>query len=226
MDELEAVGDPELRRALLFARSRPRPVTADELAAAESIHRNVARTRLERLVDAGLLAPGFERRTGRTGPGAGRPAKTYAVEPSLEPIEFPARRLEMLLALLVDAVPPGGRAKKLREVGDGFGLRLARSARVGSTASPGRALDAVCRALARLGYQATVEHVDEHSALIATPTCPVRPLVRAHADAAAIDRGMWAGMIRHALGGKATVHVECETAGCGGSGPCRISARF
>jgi hypothetical protein len=84
----------------------------------------------------------------------------------------------------------------------------------------------VCRALARLGYQASVERIDEHGAVIATATCPIRPLVRAHGDAVEIDRGMWAGMIRHALGGKSTVQVECETAGCVSSGPCRISARF
>ena len=226
MDELQAVGDPELRSALLFARSRPRPVTADELAAAQSIHRNVARTRLERLVEAGLLAPGFERRTGRTGPGAGRPAKTYAVEPSLEPIEFPARRLDGLLALLVDAVPGGLRATTLRDVGEEFGRRLAVAGRLGRSGTPARAVEAVCRALARLGYQAIVESVDEHGAVIATPTCPVRPLVRAHSDAAEIDRGMWAGLIQHALGGQSGVHVECGTAGCTNGGPCRISARF
>ncbi len=63
MDHLAAVGDPELREALLFARSHARPVTADELARAKGLHRNVARSRLERLVEAGLLAIGYERRT-------------------------------------------------------------------------------------------------------------------------------------------------------------------
>ena len=72
MDTLEAAGDPELRAALLFARGQERPVTADDLAAAHDVHRNVARSRLERLVEAGLLAPGYERRSGRTGPGAGQ----------------------------------------------------------------------------------------------------------------------------------------------------------
>ena len=103
MDELEAVGDPELREALLFARGSSAPVTADELAAEQGVHRNVARARLERLVEAGLLAPGYERRTGRSGPGAGRPAKTYAVLPSLDDIEFPSRRYGALLGLLIEA---------------------------------------------------------------------------------------------------------------------------
>src|SRR6478752_5103431 len=105
MDELEAVGDPELRAALLYARRQARPVTADELAAASEVHRNVARSRLERLVEAGLLEPGYERRTGRSGPGAGRPAKTYAVVPEMEAIQFTDRRYERLFARVVEALP-------------------------------------------------------------------------------------------------------------------------
>src|SRR5665213_3174106 len=113
MDELEAVGDPDLRETLLWARAEARPVDADQLAAAHEIHRNVARSRLERLAAAGLLTAGFERRTGRSGPGAGRPAKVYAVSPELDAIEFPARRYESLLGLLVAGLPIEGRADKL-----------------------------------------------------------------------------------------------------------------
>ena len=81
MHRLDAIGDRELREILLFARAQPLPVTADEVAAARRIHRNVARGRLERLAEAGFLVRSFERRTGRRGPGAGRPAKTYRVFP-------------------------------------------------------------------------------------------------------------------------------------------------
>src|SRR5262245_20685044 len=115
MDHLAAVGDPELREALLFARSHARPVTADDLAQARGIHRNVARSRLERLVEAGLLAVAYERRTGRSGPGAGRPAKTYSVVPQLESIEFPADPSESLAGLLVDALVAHGGEEPLRD---------------------------------------------------------------------------------------------------------------
>src|SRR5213082_1940076 len=96
MHRLDSVGDRELRETLLFARAQPQPVTADQLAAAQEVHRNVARGRLERLAEAGLLIASFERRTGRTGPGAGRPAKTYRVAPELSAIEFPERRYEQI----------------------------------------------------------------------------------------------------------------------------------
>jgi predicted ArsR family transcriptional regulator len=223
MDELEAVGDPELRDALLFARGRARPVTADELAESQGVHRNVARSRLERLVEAGLLATAYERRTGRTGPGAGRPAKTYAVVPGLAPIEFPERRYEALLGLLLDGVSP----KRLHAIGVSFGEELARNAGLKASKVPKRAFEEICRAMRSLGYQASLEDVDGTSAVVATPTCPLRPLVRAQPEAAQIDRGMWAGLAAHALVGAEVEHVECETHDCLlDHASCRVSIKL
>ena len=214
MDELEAVGDPELRDALLFTRGQARPVTADEVAEAQGVHRNVARSRLERLVAAGLLTPGYERRTGRTGPGAGRPAKTYAVAPELDAIQFPDRRYEALLAMLMDALPERGRKVRLREIGAQFADQLARDARLRPAKTLRGGIEAVCKAMRSLGYQASVVEVNERAAVIATPTCPLRPLVREHPEAAELDRGMWAGLVARALSGTRVERVSCETRDC------------
>src|SRR2546429_6061106 len=156
MHRLDAIGDRELRETLLFARAQALPVTADEVAAAQRIHRNVARGRLERLADAGLLIASFERRTGRTGPGAGRPAKTYRVAPELTAIEFPGRRYEQLIGLVVDALPERGRRERLHEIGVAFGRELAREARLPPAKGLRTALGRVCAALGSLGYQASV----------------------------------------------------------------------
>src|SRR5205809_1371539 len=156
MHRLDAIGDRELRETLLFARAQPLPVTADQVAAAQRIHRNVARGRLERLAEAGLLIASFERRTGRTGPGAGRPAKTYRVAPELRAIEFPERRYEQLIGLVVDALPKPGRRERLHEIGVAFGRELAREARLRSAKMFPTALSRVCTALGGLGYQASV----------------------------------------------------------------------
>jgi predicted ArsR family transcriptional regulator len=214
MEALDAIGDPELREALIFARSQARPVSADELAAVQGVHRNVARSRLERLVVAGLLHPAYERRTGRTGPGAGRPAKVYSVLPELAALEFPVRRYEALLGLLVDALPAAKRKERLREVGVTFGEQLARSAGLRPTRSVRAGFEQLCEAVRRLGYQASIEEVSERGAVIATPTCPLRPLVRARPDAAEIDRGMWQGLAAHALEGFTVERVQCETRDC------------
>jgi predicted ArsR family transcriptional regulator len=214
MDQLAAVGDPELREALLFARNHARPVTADELAEEKGLHRNVARSRLERLVEAGLLAVAYERRTGRSGPGAGRPAKTYSVVPQLARIEFPADQNESLAGLLVDALVARGGEEPLREVGVNFGHELAQKARLRPAKNLETGFERVCAAVRRLGYQASLEHSDEHGAVIATPTCPLRPLVRARPDAVEIDRGMWAGLASYALDGVEVGEVRCETRDC------------
>src|ERR671922_1818672 len=107
-EPLDALADADLRAALLFARSQVPPVTSDDAAVALRVHRNVARSRLDRLTAAGLLDVTHERRTGRSGPGAGRPAKVYRVAPELEAIEFPPRHFDDLVAALLEELPANG----------------------------------------------------------------------------------------------------------------------
>src|SRR5262245_30706227 len=163
MDRLSAVGDPGLRSALAFVRSRERCITADELAAHEGIHRNVARSRLERLARVGLVETGTARE------GVGRPAKTYRAAPELVALEFPDHHYAALVGLLSE-----GRSD-LVGIGNAFGRRLAHEAGLKSR----RSLDEVCAGLRRLGFQA--RHED---GVIVTPTCPLRPLVATHPEAA------------------------------------------
>jgi predicted ArsR family transcriptional regulator len=226
MDELNAVGDPDLRSALLYARSRPLAVTADELAANQGVHRNVARSRLDRLTEAGLLTVGYERRTGRTGPGAGRPARIYSVAPELSAIEFPERRYEVLVGHLLDALPARGRPERLREAGVAFGVDLARSSGVRPAKTLRGGVERMCAAVGRLGYQAAAEELGTDAAVIVTPTCPLRPLVRAHPVAAELDRGMWAGLAAQALAGIDVGEIVCDTCDCHTSdAPCRVELR-
>jgi predicted ArsR family transcriptional regulator len=214
MQRLDAIGDSELRETLLFARAQALPVTADEVAAAQRVHRNVARSRLERLAEAGLLIPSFERRTGRAGPGAGRPAKTYRVAPELTAIEFPERHYEQLIGLVVDALPKRARPNRLHEVGVAFGRELAGRAGLRSARTFHTALRRVCAALGGLGYQASVTELSGERAVITTATCPLRPLVRAHPELAELDRGMWAALVERALASAAVGGIVCDTRNC------------
>lgn len=220
---LDAVGDPALREALLFARARPAPFTADDLAGRLDLHRNVARARLDRLVEAGLLDVSFARRSGRSGPGAGRPAKVYRVRPELSAIEFPARHHDLLVGALADSLPERGRAAALARAGGLFGRGLARAAGLRPAGDAERGLAGVCRALGRLGFQASLTEVGPGRAVIETSTCPLRPVVAARPDAAAIDRGMWAALVECGVSGLTAERVTCETAGCAdGSAPCSV----
>ncbi len=223
MDALTGIAQPELREVVLFARSQARPVSADDVAARFDIHRSVARGRLDRLADAGLFDVGFERRTGRTGPGAGRPAKVYSVPPETTTLEFPQRHYERLLGHLLAALPEQEREQTLTRVGAEFARDLAREAGLGRARNVRSAAEGACAALGKLGFQASVTDISAERVTITTPTCPLRPLVMANPDAALIDRGMWGGLVGTALSGT----VSCETCDCfDGDASCRVVLDF
>jgi predicted ArsR family transcriptional regulator len=217
MERLDAIGDPDLRETLLFARAQPEPITADDVAAGHGVHRNVARARLERLADAGLLIPGFARRSGRSGPGAGRPAKTYRVAPELSVVEFPNRFYERLIRLCAHAVRD---ARRLQQLGSAFGAELAHEARLRPAKRIETALERIRVGLGGLGYQLRIAELHDGHAVLTTPTCPLRPLVRAEPQLAALDRGMWTGLVAAAL---PAADAICETGLCtDNTADCRI----
>jgi predicted ArsR family transcriptional regulator len=226
MNRLDALGERSLRETALFVRGQVRPVTAADVARALAVPRTVARWRLEKLAAAGLVAVGFERRSGRSGPGAGRPAKTYTAAAETTAVEFPPRRYEWLAGLLIAALPLRGRSGKLAQVGRAYGIELAAAARLPTRQTTAAALRALSRGLGRLGFHAAVESVSPERAVIASATCPLRPLVHAEPTARAIDEGMWRGLVEAATG-RAAADVKCSTHNClERTGACRIVVTF
>jgi predicted ArsR family transcriptional regulator len=223
LDRLAAAGDPQLRRVLLDARSRRDPFTADEVALVLGVHRNVARSRLDRLVEAGFLMVTPQRRGGRRGPGAGRPANVYRVAPELEGVEFPDRRLSELIGLLVGKIPARTREQVLREAGEDFGRSLGAAAGLKQSANARTGLERVCGALGSLGFQASVQSLEGDTAILESATCPLRPLVVKRPDAAGIDRGMWAGLVERGVRGVSADRTQCETPHClSADAPCLV----
>jgi predicted ArsR family transcriptional regulator len=80
------------------------PATRDEVAAALGLPRATVAFHLDRLVDEGLLETSYARRSGRSGPGAGRPAKLYRRSDRTIEISLPERRYELAAQLLAAAV--------------------------------------------------------------------------------------------------------------------------
>jgi predicted ArsR family transcriptional regulator len=227
VDALAGVGQPELRETLLFVRAQAGAVSADDVAGHFRIHRTVARSRLERLAEAGLLEASFERRTGRSGPGAGRPAKVYRVPPEIAAIEFPARHYEQLVSHLLTALPPEERQEALADVGIAFAGDLADAAGLKPARGIRSAAERACSALGLLGFQARVAEASADHVVIETPTCPLRPLVVANPEAAAIDRGLWFGLIGRYLPRRRSCAVTCQTHDClNEDALCRVALTF
>src|SRR5690349_12840076 len=76
----------------------------DDTATALDLARSVAAFHLDKLVDAGLLDARFERTSGRTGPGAGRPSKLYHRSSNTLQLSLPERRYDLAGSLLAEAV--------------------------------------------------------------------------------------------------------------------------
>lgn len=103
-DAVAVLSEP-VRRALYdFVAGAGEPVSRDEAATAVGIGRPLAAFHLDRLVRVGLLEASYARRSGRDGPGAGRPAKLYQRSSREFNASVPRREYLRAAQLLVEAV--------------------------------------------------------------------------------------------------------------------------
>jgi predicted ArsR family transcriptional regulator len=104
VSRVSALADP-IRRALYhFVAHQPGAVSRDQAAAGLEIPRHTAKFHLDKLVDEGLLVPEFKRLSGRTGPGAGRPAKLYRRVRKEVNVTLPRRRYDLAGHVLADTL--------------------------------------------------------------------------------------------------------------------------
>ncbi|SDD31016.1 Predicted transcriptional regulator, ArsR family [Streptomyces prasinopilosus] len=99
-----ALDEPTRRRLYDHVVRQPGPVGRDEAAAALGLARRTVAFHLDRLADESLLDVVYERRSGRSGPGAGRPAKLYRRSARQVAVSLPDRRYELAGRLLAQAV--------------------------------------------------------------------------------------------------------------------------
>jgi len=113
--DLGAVGsltDPTRRRLYVLVTRSSEPVGRDEAADALGIPRQTAAYHLDRLAAEGLVDIEFLRRTGRTGPGAGRPAKLYKRTDRDHEVSLPPRRYGLAARIILEAVSLGAVKRK------------------------------------------------------------------------------------------------------------------
>jgi predicted ArsR family transcriptional regulator len=104
IDAVAALAEPTRRRLYDWVVAERRPVGRDEAAAAIGVGRPLAAFHLDRLVAAGLLAAEYRRLSGRSGPGAGRPAKLYRRTAEDIAVRLPDRRYELAARLFAEGI--------------------------------------------------------------------------------------------------------------------------
>jgi predicted ArsR family transcriptional regulator len=113
VDVIAMLADPMRRDLYEYVAGAGHEVGRAEAADAVGMARTLAAFHLDKLVDAGLLEVARRRLTGRSGPGAGRPAKVYRVAASEHLASVPPRDYRGLAMLLAEAVEAAGAEEAL-----------------------------------------------------------------------------------------------------------------
>lgn len=181
-DRIAAVAalDQPLRRQLhAVLADRDSWTSRDEAADALGVARSVAAFHLDKLAAAGVAEVRFERTTGRSGPGAGRPSKMYRLAADELSASMPDRRYDLAGQLLADAVAdstatgtPVGEC--LERVARAAGRTVGEDVR-GEAAGEDRSLAELLDVLERQGYEPVVD--DGEVALV---NCPFHRLAEGH----------------------------------------------
>lgn len=226
-DLASSLGDPTRRGIYLAVRQSPEPLTSSQIADLFSIHPNVARHHLDRLADDGYLRVTHQRRSGRTGPGAGRPAKCF--EATTKGVSLhPGRRYDLLVELLVrvlDRVQPEDIAGVAEQVGREYGQELAAS--IGAPDDPGYedVLAALVKVMSGVGFEVSA---DPTAQVMLTSHCPFGEAAAGHPEVVcSLDRGMVSGImgaLHHACSPVVTPHHAFDE-DCVTQVPVTISSR-
>jgi predicted ArsR family transcriptional regulator len=171
--------DPVRWRLYHYIRSSGEAVGRDEAARAVDVSRNLAAFHLDRMASTGLLTVEYRRLTGRSGRGAGRPAKLYRVADRHLVVSVPTTRYTLASNILAAALEEKAADEQATDaarrvavrVGAELGSGMAERLRRGGSCSLARAEEA----LEELGY----EPVRQNGG-IALRNCPFHELVATH----------------------------------------------
>jgi predicted ArsR family transcriptional regulator len=199
---LRALADPIRRRLYEFVAASGGRIGRDEAAAHAGIGRTLAAYHLDRLAAEGLLDVSYGRLSGRSGPGAGRPAKLYRRSEREFALRAPPRDYLLLAEILVRADEEGGGAvraaveRSARQLGEEIG-------RSGDRA-------AIEELLRDRGYEPFVDD----DGVLRFGNCPFHTLAATHRDAVcSLNLALVEGIL-HGAGTRRHAALEPDRAGC------------
>jgi len=169
INRIATLDDPLRRRLYDLVRSKEWPVGRHEAAKELRIGRSLAAYHLDKLAEEGFLDTSYARPEGRSGPGAGRPAKLYALADAEFAATVPSRDYSFAAEMFADAAEAdasGRVAEAVRETARSSGREL------------GEGSGTLHAALAARGY----EPYEDDEGTIRLRNCPFHRLAAEHTD--------------------------------------------
>ncbi|MGO3147282.1 MAG: helix-turn-helix transcriptional regulator [Leucobacter sp.] len=212
-NDIRAVGslaDPVRRRLYDHVAQSHNAVSREAAAEAAGVPVSKAKFHLERLVGEGLLETEYRRINGRSGPGAGRPAKLYRRAGTEFHVSLPERRYDLMGDILATAIERTASGHDLTtavsDAAHAAGAHSARSIQASSAAahsspidahsspieeSAAHSLDRLSHTLTRIGYEPeTVNNV------VRLRNCPFDLLSKEHTQlVCGVNRDYVQGML-------------------------------
>jgi predicted ArsR family transcriptional regulator len=177
-----ALGEPVRLELYRYVVAQPEPVSRERAASGVGVPHHVAKFHLDKLEEDGLLEVEYRRPPGRSGPGAGRPAKLYRRSARHITVSLPERRYDLAGHVLAQAVGAAKRAglpmdHLISEAAHAVGRTLAEQAEQADEPGSRRAdpLSAATEALAVNGYEPRL--TDDR---ITLTNCPFHDLAASH----------------------------------------------
>ncbi len=219
-DPIEAVAlleEPTRKRLYDVVVGSRQAVGRDEAAESLRISRELAAFHLDRLVEAGLLETEFRRRGGRSGPGAGRPAKLYRRAAREVAVSLPPRSYDVaaeVMATAFDRLAGTPAVDALTSVARERGAAAGRIARrkAGPRHGRHRLRAGLMEVLQRAGYE---PDVDVANGTVTLRNCPFDALVAGHRQLTCGMNLAWAQGVVEGLGDStATLELAPEPGRC------------
>ncbi len=181
---IAALGEPVRRALYRYVVAQPEPVNREQAAEGTGVAHHVAKFHLDKLADDGLLDVDFRRPAGRTGPGAGRPAKFYRRAARELTVSLPERHYDLAGRLLAAAVTDADHdgvavSEALSHAAIETGRSAGREARLRAGSRPSRTalLDTTTDVLRSCGYEPRVGPDG-----VTLANCPFHALARDYTD--------------------------------------------
>ena len=220
MAAISALAEPTRRALYDHLAAAGDWVSRDEAADAVGLERATAAHHLDRLAADGLVEVDYQRRSGRQGPGAGRPAKLYRRARREFDLALPPREYALagrMLAEAVDRARTDGTdiATAVDEVASAEGRRLGEEIDERLRSERARKIESRRRGvLEALGERGFEPHIDEQSSVVLR-NCPFHQLAQQHTD---LICGMNLCMVKAALAEVGDTgldaHLEPEVGQC------------